>query len=161
MALEIIRRKTDYGLRGLVHLALAAPGEPVLARSVAAQEQIPEPFLHKILRELADCGMVRAHRGRDGGFSLAAAPREITVRAVMEALQGPVAVNRCLIGEDSCLHKQDCGLKDAWIEVQDRMLGFLDSVTVEDLAHSLGRNGRPAPKGERERSAAGGGRTTR
>jgi Rrf2 family protein len=136
MALEIIRRKTDYGLRALVHLACSADG-PVMVRNIAEAEGIPQPFLHKILEELADHGIVNVRRGRAGGFTLAADPERVSVRQVADILQGALAVNRCVLGNGACGREEECALHEAWVGVQAQIMDLLDRLSLADLVSHL------------------------
>jgi Rrf2 family protein len=146
--MDIIRRKTDYGLRALV--ALARSGAPMSAEGLAAQEGVPVAFLHKALTDLANAGIVDGQRGPAGGFTLSRPPDQITVLEAVEALQGPVAVSRCLLGDERCPRQESCGLRWAWEKVQQSIASFLRSLTVRDLVQSLG----PQPAGSKRSRAA-------
>jgi Rrf2 family protein len=131
--MEFIRRNTDYALRALVHLAQKKQEDVVFVRTIAKEENVSEDFLRKIFQTLTEAGIVNSHRGPKGGFSLAKAPGEITVLEVMEALQGPVVINRCFLGKDYCSNFSRCELKDRLIGVQKGMLNFLNSITIAHL----------------------------
>jgi Rrf2 family protein len=146
--MDIIRRKTDYGLRALV--ALARAERPMRAEELAEQEQAPVAFLHKALTDLANAGIVEGQRGPTGGFTLARRAKEITVLEAVEVMQGPLAVSRCLLGDEGCPRQEVCGLKWAWEKVQQTIASFLRNLTIEDLARALG----PAPTRRRRRAAA-------
>jgi len=143
--MDIIRRKTDYGLRALVVLARAE--EPLRADELAEREEVPVAFLHKALTDLANAGIVDGQRGPSGGFSLARRPSEVTVLEAVEALQGPLAVSRCLLGDESCPRQDVCGLRWAWEKVQQNIASFLRGLTLQDLVQSLP----PAPARSRSR----------
>lgn len=133
----MIRRDTDYAIRALVHLATKEK-EVVPVAEVAAAEDVPVEFLRKLLQRCARAGLVKPHRGPRGGFSLAKLPREITVLEVLEVLQGPVAVNRCLLGkEDACPRSPTCPLRRRWLEIGREVADFMREVTLEDLAAEL------------------------
>lgn len=132
----MIRRDTDYAIRALVHLATREK-DVVPVGEVAAAEDVPVEFLRKLLQRCARAGLVKPHRGPRGGFSLAKPPREITVLEVVEALQGPVAVNRCLLGKDACPRSPTCPLRRRWLEIGREVADFMREVTLEDLAAEL------------------------
>lgn len=146
--MEIIRRKTDYGLRAL--MALARADRPLRAEELAEREQAPIAFLHKALTDLTNAGILDAQRGPAGGFTLAHSPREITVLAAIEAMQGPVAVSHCVLGDDACPRQESCGLRRAWEKVQQNVARFLRNLTVHDLAEAVG----PASAGRGSRAAS-------
>jgi Rrf2 family protein len=143
--MDIIRRKTDYGLRALV--ALAAADGPMRAEELAEREEVPVAFLHKALSDLANAGIVEGQRGPTGGYTLARRADKITVLQAVEAMQGPVAVSRCLLGDDACSRQKTCGLRRAWQEVQRHIATFLDGITIDDLAQALNPAARPRRRG--------------
>ena len=86
-----ISAKADYAVRAAVELA-ATPGErPVKAERIATAQEIPLNFLENILGELRHAGIVRSHRGAEGGFRLARAPDQVTIADIIRAVEGPLA----------------------------------------------------------------------
>lgn len=132
--MEIIRRKTDYGIRALAHMALAESERTVFgARDIAEAREVPEVYMQKVLHALAEAGIVQSHRGVFGGFSLVKDPREITLFELMEALQGPVAVNKCVLDEGLCSREDDCNIRSSWETIQMQLRDFLEGITLADL----------------------------
>src|SRR5579884_2122312 len=86
-----ISAKADYAVRAAVELAAAEDERPVKAERIATAQGVPLNFLENILSELRHAGIVRSHRGAEGGFRLAKAPNEITVADVIRAVEGPLA----------------------------------------------------------------------
>ena len=86
-----ISAKADYAVRAVVELAAAEGDKPVKAERVATAQQIPLNFLENILGELRHAGIVRSHRGAEGGFRLAKPANEVTVADVIRAVEGPLA----------------------------------------------------------------------
>jgi Rrf2 family protein len=138
--MDIIRRKTDYGLRALVSLTRA--DRPLRAEELAELEGVPVPFLHKALKDLGAVGIVDGQRGPSGGFTLARPANEVTVLQAVEAMQGPVMISRCLLGDNACDRQRTCGLRRTWQKAQESMVSFLRDLTLEDLVGSLGARGR-------------------
>ena len=134
--MDIIRRKTDYGLRALV--AIAAAKRPMRADELAEREQTPVAFLHKALTELTNADILDGQRGPAGGFTLARPATDITVFEAVEVMQGRLAVSRCVLGEEGCPRQEACGLRWAWEKVQQSITSFLRSLTIDDLARALG-----------------------
>jgi len=89
-------------LRCVLHLAGSAPGEVVTAQEIARREKVPLRFLLKIMRSLVEAGIVKSVRGVTGGYALARPPGKITLLDVVEAVEGPVRLNRCLIDQEYC-----------------------------------------------------------
>ena len=97
-----LTRATDYGLRGLLYLARQPGHRLVMAAEIAAAEEMPEYFFSKIFQNLAKAGLINSFRGSSGGFSLAKPPDEIGVLQVVEAIDGPLSLNKCVSDPDSC-----------------------------------------------------------
>src|ERR671936_1094735 len=86
-----ISAKADYAVRAAVELAGASDEKPVKAERIATAQEIPLNFLENILGELRHAGIVRSHRGADGGFRLAKPAADITIADVIRAVEGPLA----------------------------------------------------------------------
>ena len=86
-----ISAKVDYAVRAVVELAAADGEKPVKAERIATAQGIPLNFLENILGELRHAGIVRSHRGAEGGFRLAKPAGELTVADVIRAVEGPLA----------------------------------------------------------------------
>lgn len=132
--MEIIRRNTDYAFRALTYLA-KNPKAIVSAGEIASSEDVPIEFLQKILQRFTRSGLVKSHRGAQGGFSLAREPHEVTVLEVVETMQGKLAVNKCFLGKDGCPRAAECSLKHTWLEVERKFVDFMAGVTLQDLVN--------------------------
>src|SRR6266576_855700 len=87
-----ISAKADYAVRAAVELAGAAADEkPVKAERIATAQEIPLNFLENILGELRHAGIVRSHRGADGGFRLAKPADQVSIADIIRAVEGPLA----------------------------------------------------------------------
>ena len=113
-----------------------------MVSEISREQRIPEKFLAKIFQRLSKAGLLRSIRGSNGGFCLGRPAKEITMRAVIEAIEGPIAFNRCLLREGECEEERGCPLHEVLEEVQDRFLEVLDGTTMEDLAKQIMRKER-------------------
>ena len=130
-----ITQEADYALRMMCLLAkeTAAGNTPVGAAGLAEGVAVPTRFGLKILRKLADTGLVKTSRGAAGGYSLNQDPSTITVRRVIEAIDGPIEINRCLSESHSCLNnpnKDCCRLHHVFEELNRHLTERLDRLTV-------------------------------
>ena len=130
-----ITQEADYALRMMCLLAkeTAAGNTPVGAAGLAEGVAVPTRFGLKILRKLADTGLVKTSRGATGGYSLNQDPSTITVRRVIEAIDGPIEINRCLSESHSCLNnpnKDCCRLPHVFEELNRHLTERLDRLTV-------------------------------
>lgn len=135
-----ISRKIDYGLRAMIYLASIPPEAIVPFREIARQMLVPEDFLAKILKTLVDEGLVKSTRGPHGGYALAKPATEISFLEVIEAVEGPIALNVCL-DEDGCGKAAACTMVGVWREGQERMLEVYRSATLASLALKPDENG--------------------
>jgi Rrf2 family protein len=86
-----ISAKADYAVRAVVELAATDDEKPVKAERIAIAQEIPLNFLENILGDLRHAGIVRSHRGAEGGFRLAKPAEEITIADVIREVEGPLA----------------------------------------------------------------------
>jgi Rrf2 family protein len=128
-----ISRKIDYGLRAMIYLASISPDAIVPFREIARQMLVPEDFLAKILKTLVDEGLVRSTRGPHGGYALAKPATDISFLEVIEAVEGPIALNVCL-DEDGCGKAAACTMVGVWREGQERMLEVYRAAKLASLA---------------------------
>jgi Rrf2 family protein len=136
-----ITRSGEYGLRGLLFLAKQPPEKVTLVSEISKDQKIPETFLAKIFQRLSKAGLLRSTRGAKGGFSLGKPANEITMKEIVEAIEGPIALNRCLLRQGECDEEKACSLRQVWEKAQQGFVEILDRTTIEDLVRHEIRNG--------------------
>jgi Rrf2 family protein len=129
-----ISAKVDYAVRAAVELAAAAGEKPVKAEAIANAQGIPLNFLENILGELRHAGIVRSHRGAEGGFRLARAPEQVTVADIIRAVEGPLASVRGGPPEEASYAGAAETLPRVWIAVRANLRKVVEHVTVADVA---------------------------
>ncbi len=129
----IITRATEYAIRAVLHLAKQPRGEIVLKKDICRTQDITPAFLTKILQPLIKAGIVGSQRGVGGGFYLVKTPQEITLLDIVEAEEGPIHINQCLIEGEGCERDMFCPVHDAWREVRREMLAVLARYTFANL----------------------------
>ncbi len=128
-----ISRKIDYAIRAMIHLASIPEGTVVPFREIGRQMDVPEDFLAKILKTLVDQGIVRSTRGPHGGYKLARTADSINVLEIIQAAEGPVAINVCLDDDDACSRQPICAMSAVWRDGQDRMLDVFRRTNLSTL----------------------------
>jgi len=128
-----ITRQTDYAVRALTYLAGLPIDSRVSTSTISEAQRIPLPFLTKVISHLVKAGLVVTNRGMGGGVSMARSPEEITLLDIMEAVEGPMLFNRCLLRDGICELDSECAAHDAWAAIQACMIGELKAVTVSQL----------------------------
>src|SRR5512142_729842 len=134
-----LTRGGEYGIRGVLYLAQQDDGKVSMLSAIAKQQDVPPRFLAKIFQALAKAGVVKSHRGAKGGFSLARPANEITIRDVIEAVEGPVLLNVCLTGPGECNRDEICPMHAVWSEAQEKMMTVLASSNFADLAKAAAK----------------------
>ncbi len=129
-----ISAKVDYAVRAVVELAAADTEKPVKAERIATAQMIPLNFLENILGELRHAGIVRSHRGAEGGFRLAKSAAELTVADVIRAVEGPLASVRGGPPEESEYVGAASALPRVWIAVRVNLRRVVEHITIADIA---------------------------
>lgn len=129
-----LTRAADYGVRVMICLASmphdARVSLPVLADATGA----PISFLSKVLQALSRHQMIMSRRGQSGGFMISAQGRQASVRQIIEAIDGPIQLNLCLVAGKSCTRKAWCPAHPVWVKAQKAMFSVLDKASIADLA---------------------------
>jgi Rrf2 family protein len=126
-----LNRQTDYALRAVLYLA----SHPLASISEVAEAQfVPHDFLAKIMQKLSHAGIVKTARGVGGGISLARTPGEISMLDVIEALEGPLAVNRCFARPGECRREEYCAVHEELAAVQSELARMLDGIDFGHMA---------------------------
>ncbi|MEJ2697849.1 MAG: Rrf2 family transcriptional regulator [Candidatus Sulfobium sp.] len=112
-----ITRETDYAIRCVLYLA-GKRGSVTMVDEISRKKSVPKSFLAKILQKLTRAGIVRSYRGVKGGFELAREPAQVSLLDVIEAVQGPVAMNACALDESVCGLSASCSVHPVWLEVR-------------------------------------------
>ncbi len=131
-----INQATDYGFRAVLFLATQPAGEVVEAQAIANSQVVPMRFLLKIMPSLIKAGIVRSQRGVGGGYALAREPKDITLLDVLEAIEGPIYLNRCLMDEDLCSKQGPpaCLVHQALANIQQQLIDAFASYSFADLS---------------------------
>jgi Rrf2 family protein len=129
-----LTRAADYGVRVMVAMAELPEGSRVSLQDLAQATGAPESFLSKVLQALARAGLIHSQRGFGGGFEMPLAGREASVRAVVEAVEGPIVLNVCLAEGKTCRRSASCPAHPVWARAQRAMLDVLEGARMSDLA---------------------------
>ena len=133
MSLMQIPRRVDYGLRAIIYLSTRDPQKCCSIAEIAREQNVPRKFLEKIIQDLMRRGLIRSKRGACGGYTLARLPDQISFYDVIEALEGPIAVNVCMNEELSCDQLPRCAMVGVWSEIQQKVTEVFTRTTLADL----------------------------
>ncbi|MCI1982829.1 MAG: Rrf2 family transcriptional regulator [Oscillospiraceae bacterium] len=123
----VMTLEADYAVR--IVDALAQAQGKMDAKTISASTQVPLRFALKILRKLVADGIAESFKGAHGGYRLARAPESITLRQVIESVEGPYMLNRCQQDEYRCAHTACCRFQEIYDEISETVREKLDSYT--------------------------------
>ncbi len=130
-----LTKKSSYGLIAMIELVSNRGAGPISARAIAEKYALPVPFVEKILTELRAAGIVRARKGRRGGYIVEINPEKLSLRRILDALGESLDLVSCIRpGEASCQLLSVCPTKDVWRTIDDRFKALLDSLSLADLS---------------------------
>jgi len=127
-----LTRESEYALKGLAVLAMRPVGDVVPLAEIAEVQQLPGTFLAKIFQKLARHGLLEADRGRGSGYMLRGAPSGIRIRDVLEAVEGPMALKRCLLWTGHCSETEPCPLHHRLEPLRTQLDQMLNEVTLAE-----------------------------
>lgn len=128
-----INRRTEYALRGLRYLSKHPTNEAIMIREIAQAVDASPVFLAKIFQRLNAAGLVTSSRGVIGGFRLSKPPTKINLLEVLEATEGPISVNACVVDEHACNLTKSCAAHRIWSELRQMMNKELKKITIKDI----------------------------
>jgi len=128
-----ITRQADYALRAVFFLSRLEPNERAATSLIAEEQKIPPSFLAKIISQLSIAGLIHTSRGARGGVSLSRPPENISLLEVVEAIDGPLALNECTHSPEGCPFGTDCPIRVVWCDAQDELVQRLQKTTFANL----------------------------
>jgi Rrf2 family protein len=132
MSMEITKA-ADYGLRAMYRLGQSPMSVSALIGDIANEMNIPAQFLHQVMPRLVKAGLVRSRRGARGGYRLAKQPGEISLLQIVQAIDGPIYINRCLFDHEDCTMDEYCPIRPVFQDAQDALRKVLDDSSLADL----------------------------
>jgi len=133
-----VSKLTDYAT--VVMTCLAGSGDGVLsAQALAERARLEAPTVSKLLKQLAQAGLVVSTRGINGGYRLARLAEKITIADIVTAMEGPIGMTECSAHAGACGHEPHCGVRVNWQRINHAIADALASVSLADMV-------KPPPK---------------
>lgn len=120
-------------MRLMLDLAFHYGEGPQLLKDIARRQEISEKYLWQLINPLKVAKLIRSTRGSHGGYNLARRPSEITLKEIVEVLEGPICIVECVDNPSVCKQAQTCATRDIWSEASKRIMQLLESVTLENM----------------------------
>jgi Rrf2 family transcriptional regulator, iron-sulfur cluster assembly transcription factor len=127
----------EYAIHGLVYLAVNGSETATLVGDVATAIKVPDSYLRKVFQLLVRGGLVTSQRGAKGGFVLARDPARITLKDVVEAIDGSLPLYTCMKAKRKCSALEACPVSAAFEEARNKMAEVLGGTTLESLAKGI------------------------
>lgn len=125
--------RTRYGVRAILELAENYGKGPLQLKVIARNQELSVKYLEQLMAVLKSAGIVRSIRGARGGYVLAKLPGQVKISECFNCLEGPVITAECVENSSVCTRSLDCVAKGLWTQLQQAILGVLDSMTLQDL----------------------------
>src|SRR3954463_2358249 len=133
----IFTNATEYAIRGLAELAGRSTGGNMLLDQLVTGTNLPRDFMAKIFQKLVRGGILVSAKGRGGGFALARPGHDISLMQVVESMEGPQILDRCVVGLEKCNDAMPCPQHDLYKPIRQRLKDYLNTTTLADLAATL------------------------
>ena len=128
-----ISTKGRYGIKAMLELALVYEKELVSVRAISKKHNISELYLEQIFSILRKAQLVKSIRGAKGGYFLTRLPKDITIKNIMDALEGPINISDCIKEDANCDNLDRCATRVLWMKIRDSIDEIFSSVTLQDI----------------------------
>jgi Rrf2 family protein len=128
-----VSAKLEYGLRAMILLGKNYNIERLSLSDIAHSEKISKEFLAQLMLDLRKANLVESYKGVTGGYSLTKHPKEITLKEILEALEGPIQIIECIHETNLCEKQNLCLTKNIWEFVEIKILDLFNEITLQDL----------------------------
>lgn len=130
-----ISTKGRYGLEALLDMAVYSDGSHTNIKSIAERQGIPEKYLEQIFTLLKRSGIIKSVRGAQGGYLLAETPDKISIRQILNALEGPLSPVSCVVDgqESDCKRFDSCVTRAFWRRMMEELNRVTEATSLADL----------------------------
>lgn len=128
-----LSRKGEYAIRLILHLA-ANPAKVCTTGEIARAQDIPSAFLKKIIQDLQPSGFIISSKGQKGGIMLNVPPENISVGDIIQAVEGQLFLNVCLVKKGACSRDEVCPVHEMWRKCQDAVDGIWKAHNFKDMS---------------------------
>lgn len=124
--------KGRYGVKAMVDLAIHYGNEPVSIKIISERQNISEYYLEQLFSPLRKGNLINSIRGAQGGYILSREPKLITIREILDILEGPVEISDC-IDESTCNNIDCCATRLLWVKIKESIEKVTESITLQDM----------------------------
>ena len=124
--------KGRYSVKAMVDLAINSTDGPVNIKSIAERQKISEYYLEQLFATLRKANIILSVRGATGGYTLAREPKCISVKDIIDAVEGPVGISNCIEGEN-CSNMDSCPTRLLWFKLSESINSVMENTSLEDI----------------------------
>lgn len=128
-----VSTKVDYALLIMVELGKPSDQEYQSLHDIAARHHISSKYLSQLVVPLKKAGLVESKEGKTGGYQITKSLKDITVRSIVEAVDGPLQIVKCMDSEKDCPVETTCHTKPIWENLKSDIYQLLDQKTLADI----------------------------
>ena len=157
--MSLIGHASEHAIRALTYMAQNHGEGYHLVRTMAAELQLPQAYLAKVLQPLAARRVLESQRGRGGGFRLARPPREVTLHEIVDSQEDLGRARQCFLGQAECSDERACPMHEFWKHTSQDFLARLQGTSLQDVVRFCSErpasgypNVRPAPARRRAKA---------
>lgn len=142
-----LTRAGEYAIRCVLYLAMNRDRRIVGRKEIAEAMDIPAQFLGKVAQNLGRAGLIAIHQGARGGYELVTAPEDLSLLAVVEAIDGEIFLNDCLHRPESCERSPLCSVHRVWQRARSELRATLGGMSLAQLVEEETRQSGIRPAG--------------
>ena len=136
--MKLLTKNTDYAIRALLHIARNGRGY-ISSREISSDEEIPLPYLRRILNRLREEEIIITREGVGGGAKINRDPKEIRISNLIEIFQGELTLLDCVFRKDICINVKTCPLRKRIKKIENVVVKELEGLTIKDLIDDLNK----------------------
>jgi Rrf2 family transcriptional regulator, iron-sulfur cluster assembly transcription factor len=129
----IFSKKCELAIQAVLYLSSLNIGETKNAKAISKALIVPKEFVSKVLQSLTKSGIVKSHKGKNGGFLLGKPSNEIRLIEIILAIDGPELFEKCVLGFSDCSDDNPCPLHSKWEKLRNEIYGMFSTSNLEDF----------------------------
>lgn len=137
----IFSKQCEYAIQALIYLAKKTETEWISIKEIADHLNIPQHFLGKIFQMLSNKGILKSKKGLQGGFSLCKSSSAVSLREIVDTIDGDAYSSECVVGFPNCSKNNPCPMHNNWKDLREGIVNMLKTQNLAQLAEEITKPG--------------------